>query len=1008
MKAKGLIQFFAIALILVCIYQLSFTFVVNNFENKAKKATNGDMVATQRYLDSLGGKTIYNLGFADWTYQEAKELQLNLGLDLQGGMNVVMEVSVVDVIRALANNTKDADFNKALELALQKQTNSQKDYVTLFFESYKEIAPNGNLVALFATRENAQTITFNSTVGDVEKLVREESEGAIDRSFQILRTRIDKFGVTQPNIQRQQGTGRIVIELPGVTNPERVRKLLQGTAKLEFWETYENSEIINNLGEVNKYLGEKLGADTTQNNDLDGLFSSEPVSEINQIDTASLASKADTSTGNDLLAEMGADTSSKDSANSEASMEEARRQNPLFALMSPNIPQDQTGGQGIPKGPVVGFAVAKDTAQINRYFDMPEVKSLLPRNLRLLWSVKGIGETENVFQLIAIKLRSADGVAPLEGDVITDARQNLDQFGKVEVSMAMNTEGARKWKKLTGENIGRSVAIVLDNSVYSFPTVNQEISGGSSSISGGFSIDEAKDLSLILKAGKLPAPARIIEEAVVGPSLGAESIRSGLISTVSGFVLVLLFMLWYYRNAGLVANIALLANVFFIFGVLASLGAVLTLPGIAGIVLTIGMSVDANVLIYERIREELKKGHELRQAISDGYKYSFSSIIDSNITTLLTAIILFSFGTGPIQGFATTLIIGILSSLFSAIFITRLIIDWQVSKGKQISFASTFTDNVFSNINFDFMRNRRIFYIISSIIIIAGIASLATKGLQMGIDFEGGRTFVVQLDKDAQSAVVRAELSKSFGKSPEVKTFGANDKMKITTSYLIDDMSEDSDQQVLGKLYEGLQKYLPANLDIETFELNNILSAQKVGPTIVDDIKTSASRAILFSLMGIFIYIFVRFRKISYSVGALVALVHDVAIIFAVFSIFHGLLPFDLEIDQAFIAAILTIVGYSINDTVVVFDRLREELSIHHAKGDSLEVINDALNKTLSRTLITAATTIFVVLMLFLFGGQVIKGFSFALLIGMIVGTYSSVFIATGIVTEFRNKAKKA
>lgn len=1005
MKAKGLIQFFAIALILVCIYQLSFTFVVNNFEKKAEKASNGDMVATQRYLDSLGGKTIYNLGFAKWSYQEAKELQLNLGLDLQGGMNVVMEVSVVDVIRALANNTKDADFNKALELATQKQTNSQKDYVTLFFESYKEIAPNGNLVALFATRENAQTITFNSTVGDVEKLVREESEGAIDRSFQILRTRIDKFGVTQPNIQRQQGTGRIVIELPGVTNPERVRKLLQGTAKLEFWETYENAEIFSNISEVNKFLGEKFGADTSVNSELDGLFS-EPTAEINQKDTSSLAAKADTASGSDLLAEMGADTSASDSANSEVAIEEARRQNPLFALMNPNISQDQTS---ILKGPVVGFTVAKDTAQVNRFFEMPEVKALLPRNLKLLWTVKGIGDNENVFQLVAIKLKSIDGIAPLEGDVITDARRNIDQFGKVEVSMAMNTEGARKWKKLTEENIGKSVAIVLDNSVYSFPTVNQAITGGNSSISGGFSVDEANDLSLILKAGKLPAPARIIEEAVVGPSLGAESIRSGLISTVSGFVLVLLFMLWYYRNAGLVANIALLANVFFIFGVLASFGAVLTLPGIAGIVLTIGMSVDANVLIYERIREELKKGHELRQAISDGYKYSLSSIIDSNITTLLTAIILFSFGTGPIQGFATTLIIGILSSLFSAIFITRLIIDWQVSRGKQLTFASTFTDNVFSNINFDFMKNRRIFYIISSVIIIAGIVSLATKKLQMGIDFEGGRTYVVQLDKDAKSADIRTDLGVAFdGKSPEVKTFGANDKMKITTSYLIDDMSEGSDEQVLSKLYEGLQKYLPANLDRATFESNNILSAQKVGPTIVDDIKTSASKAILFSLIGIFIYIFVRFRKISYSVGALVALIHDVTIIFAVFSIFHGLLPFDLEIDQAFIAAILTIVGYSINDTVVVFDRLREELSIHHAKGDSLEVINDALNKTLSRTLITAATTIFVVLMLFLFGGQVIKGFSFALLIGMIVGTYSSIFIASGIVTEFRTKTKKA
>lgn len=984
MKAKGLIRFFVIAFALVCLYQLSFTLVTSRVEKKAKAYAKGDAALERRYLDSLSDVTVYNLLIRKYTYQQAKEQQLNLGLDLQGGMNVVMEVSVADVIRALSNFSKDATFNKALELAAQRQANSQLDFVTLFEQSFTELDPNGKLAAIFATRENQGKIDYNSSNAQVMEVIRTETEGAIDRSFNILRTRIDKFGVTSPNIQRQQGTGRIIIELPGVDNPERVRRLLQGSAKLEFWETYESAEILERLFEVNKMLGDrnklKGGADSTSK-------------------ATTAAAATDTSKKQDDLLSQLAEKESTDTSAGGLDQAKAQAENPLFAVLMPAVFQAEDGSTRAADGPAVGSASIRDTAKVNAYLNMPEVKSMLPRNLRLLWTVKGRGEGNKFLDLVAIKARANDSRAPLEGDVITDARESIDNFGQVEVSMTMNAEGAKTWRRLTADNIERSIAIVLDDYVYSYPNVKSEISGGMSSISGNFTPDEAKDLANILKAGKLPAPARIVEEAIVGPSLGAEAIRSGVISMVAGLLLVVLFMVGYYGSGGIIANVALLANIFFIFGVLASLQAVLTLPGIAGIVLTIGMSVDANVLIFERIREEMRKGKSLRQGIIDGFNHAYSSIIDANVTTILVGIILYSFGTGPIRGFATTLIIGILTSLFSAIFITRMLIDWQVAREKVVTFSTNWSERIFANINVNFLARRKLWYAFSLTVIVAGLISMFTVGFNLGVDFKGGRSYVVQFDEAKRASDIRTALSSYLGGAPEVKTFGAADKFKITTSYKIDENTPEIDLEVEKKLHEGLSTLMASKIDFEKFKESRILSSQKVGPTIADDIKASAIMSIIISILVIAAYILIRFRKIEYSLGAAISLLHDVLFVLSAFTLLWKIMPFSMEIDQAFIAAILTIIGYSINDTVVVFDRLREFLGLHHG-GDNEDVINGAINSTLSRTINTALTTIIVVLVLFLFGGEVIRGFTFALLIGLIIGTYSSIFIASAVVLD--------
>tara|TARA_B100001059_G_scaffold43350_1_gene35316 strand:- start:3646 stop:6606 length:2961 start_codon:yes stop_codon:yes gene_type:complete len=983
MQNKSFISLFALVFAIVCLYQLSFTWIAQGVEKDAVEYSNGDEFKEKAYLDSISSEPIYNIGVKNYTYNECKSREINLGLDLKGGMNVTLEVSVVDVIRAMSNYNKDEAFNSAINLAVNKQLDSQDDFVTLFAQSFTELSPEGKLASIFYTPELKDKINSTSTNDEVMGVIRTEVEDAIDRSFNILRSRIDRFGVSQPNIQRLEGSGRILVELPGVKDPERVRKLLQGTAQLEFWETYENAEILGAIDQINTFLKSQVELEDT-------IADSEEIVENTEVEE-------------DFNSDLSIDELS---TNSEASSDTAAmtadqfsRENPLYAVLFPNLNQSNQPNEG----PVCGISSVKDTSAVNAFLKMDEVKNILPRDVRFSWTVKPYDPEGRFVQLVALRVTSRDGKAAMEGDVVTDARTDFGQFnGSPEVSMAMNAEGARMWKRLTADNIGKSVAIVLDDYVYSFPTVQSEISGGRSQITGNFTINEANDLSNILKSGKLPAPARIIEEAIVGPSLGQEAIDSGLRSFIIALSIVLLYMMFYYSFAGLVSNIALLANLFFVFGVLSSLGAVLTLPGIAGIVLTIGMSVDANVLIYERIREELMNGKGLKLAVSDGYKNAYSSIIDANVTTLLTGIVLYIFGSGPIKGFATTLVIGILTSLFSAIFLTRLIFHWRLEKKGVASFDNSITRGAFKNTAIDFIGKRKIFYGISSLIILIGIGSLVTKKLNYGVDFKGGRTFVVRFDEPVDNEAIRNSLANYFIDEsglkmyPEVKTFGDNNQVKITTKYLIDSKELSADAIVSGKLDDGL-------VSIGDYE---VMSSQKVGPTIADDIKVSALWSIMFSLLIIFLYILLRFRKWQFSLGAVAAVFHDVLIVLSIFSLFYGVLPFSLEIDQAFIAALLTIIGYSLNDTVVVFDRIREHMNIFKKKEFN-SLVNNALNSTLSRTVNTSLTTFFVLLVIFLFGGEVIRGFMFALMVGVIVGTYSSLFVASPIMVDTIKKSEE-
>ena len=983
MQNKSFISLFAIVFAVVCLYQLSFTWIAKGVEKDAVEYSNGDELKEKAYLDSISSEPIYNIGVKNYTYNECKSREINLGLDLKGGMNVTLEVSVVDVIRAMSNYNKDESFNAAISLAVDKQLDSQDDFVTLFAQSFTELNPEGKLASIFYTPELKDKINSTSTNDEVMGVIRTEVEDAIDRSFNILRSRIDRFGVSQPNIQRLEGSGRILVELPGVKDPERVRKLLQGTAQLEFWETYENAEILGAIDQINTYLKSQVELEDT-------IVDSEEIAENTDVEE-------------DFNSDLSIDELS---ANSEASSDSAAmsaeqfsRENPLYAVLFPNLNQSNQPNEG----PVCGISSVNDTAAVNAFLKMDEVKDILPRDVRFSWTVKPYDPEGKFVQLVALRVTSRDGKAAMEGDVVTDARTDFGQFnGSPEVSMAMNAEGARMWKRLTADNIGKSVAIVLDDYVYSFPTVQSEISGGRSQITGNFTINEANDLSNILKSGKLPAPARIIEEAIVGPSLGQEAIDSGLRSFIIALSIVLLYMMFYYSFAGLVSNIALLANLFFVFGVLSSLGAVLTLPGIAGIVLTIGMSVDANVLIYERIREELLNGKGLKLAVSDGYKNAYSSIIDANVTTLLTGIILYIFGSGPIKGFATTLVIGILTSLFSAIFLTRLIFQWRLEKKGVASFDNSITRGAFKNTAIDFIGKRKVFYGVSALIILIGIGSLATKKLNYGVDFKGGRTFVIRFDEPVDNDAVRNSLADYFVDEsglkmfPEVKTFGDNNQVKITTKYLIDSKELSADAIVSGKLDDGLA----------SIGAHEVMSSQKVGPTIADDIKVSALWSIMFSLLVIFLYILLRFRKWQFSLGAVAAVFHDVLIVLSIFSLFYGVLPFSLEIDQAFIAALLTIIGYSLNDTVVVFDRIREHMNLYKKKEFN-SLVNNALNSTLSRTVNTSLTTFFVLLVIFLFGGEVIRGFMFALMVGVIVGTYSSLFVASPIMVDTIKKTEE-
>ena len=998
MQNRNVIKIFAIIFAIVCLYQLSFTWVANGVEDDAV-AYAADFNEDERevkekfYLDSISSEQVYDILLTSYTYAECQQREINLGLDLKGGMNVTLEVMVVDVVKALSNQNKDETFNAAIANTLSAQEDSQDDFVTIFGREYEKLAPapNTGLSALFSTPDLRDKVQFSSTNLEVIEVLKLEVEDAIARSFNILRSRIDRFGVTQPNIQRLETAGRILVELPGIKDPERARKLLQSTAQLEFWETYEYNELFQALESANAFLRETAEAETVE---VDSV-------KVETTQVEEVVEQEDTTQDktSDLLAEIEADTLAADSAVNNLSFEEFASENPLYALLYPNVDQQNQ----LNEGPVVGFCAVKDTAALNVYLKDDAIRKFFPVDVKFAYTVKPYDPDGKFVQLVALK-SDRNGKSAMEGDVVTDAVQVFGQFASsAEVSMEMNAEGAKQWKRLTAENIKKSVAIVLDGYVYSYPTVQAEIAGGRSSITGNFTVNEAKDLANILKSGKLPAPARIIEEAIVGPSLGEEAISSGLTSFIFALLLVLAYMIFYYNGAGVVSNIALLANIFFIFGVLSSLGAVLTLPGIAGIILTIGMSVDANVLIYERIREELRNGKGLRLAIEDGYNNAYSSIIDANVTTLLTGIILYTFGTGPIKGFATTLIIGILTSLFAAIFITRLVISYRLNKGKTISFATKLTEGAFKNINIDFIGKRKRFYILSAVIVLLGIGSLVTKGLNYGVDFVGGRTYVVRFDDTVNNEELRSALTDVFvdadglNYTPQVKTFGDDNQVKVTTSFMIENSEPTTDLIVESKLSEGLST---TGLEYE------IMSSQKVGPTIADDIKDAAVWSVFFSLLVIFLYILVRFRKWQFSLGAVVAVFHDVLIVLSIFSIFYGILPFSLEIDQAFIAAILTIIGYSLNDTVVVFDRVREYMNDNKKKGVH-ELINGALNSTLSRTINTSLTTFCVLLIIFIFGGEVIRGFMFALMVGVVVGTYSSLFVASPIMLDTIKKKEE-
>ncbi len=1003
MQNKGLIRLLAIALALVCFYQLYFTYKTNKVERDAKaygitqaKLKNVGATPLQlealaqksesSYLDSIASQPVYNFfGLRKYTYREVSEYSIPLGLDLKGGMNVTLEISVVDLVRAMSGYSTDSTFTAAIKLALQNQKNSQEDFVSLFGKAFEKVDPNAKLAAIFNTLDLRDKVNFNSSNADVLKVIRLETDNAVDNSFQILRTRIDRFGVAQPNIQQLQTKGRILVELPGVRDPKRVRKLLQGTANLEFWETHENSEVYPFLLEANKRLREIK--------ELTNVIKS-------GVDSTKLVSAKDTTKSSDLLSEI--KKQGKDSL-AAGSAEDIAKNFPLFSVLSPSTSRD---GQ-LFRGPVIGYSHSKDTASVSEYLNMPQIKSIFPRTMLFRWTAQPTEKDGNFFQLIALKVTNRDGRAPLDGDAVVDARQDFAQNkASSVVDMNMNAEGAKIWQRMTRENVGKSVAVVLDNYIQSFPTVQGEIPNGRTEISGNFTVEEAKDLANMLNSGKMPASARIVQEEIVGPTLGRESIQSGMISFVAAFMLVLAYMLFFYsRGAGLAANLALVVNLFFLIGILACLGAVLTLPGIAGIVLTMGMAVDANVLIYERIEEEVRAGKGIRLAVKDGFNMAYSAIIDGQVTTLLTGIVLYMFGSGPIKGFATTLIIGIITSLFTSIFITRIIFERWLDKNKKITFVTDLTKEWLRHTAVPFIQKRKVFYYFSGTLILISILSLTFKGLNYSIDFKGGRTYVVRFDKDVKVESLSNALATDFGTAPEVKTYGGNSQVRITTDFKITEEGEAIDAEIEGLLYKGLKPFL-GDVSEDKFLTDYRLSSQKVGPTISDDIKRDAVLAVFFALLIIFLYIAVRFRNWAFGLGGLVSLAHDGLILLGTYSLLDGYLSFSLSVDQSFIAAILTVLGYSINDTVIVFDRIREYLHLH-PKQETIKTYNDAMNSTLRRTFSTSLTTLIVLVAIFLFGGTSIQGFIFAMLFGIFIGTYSSVFVATPIAFDSLNRHKK-
>ena len=1013
MQNKGLVITLAACLALVSAFYLSFSFVTSSYDKKAAEYAQGDAAKEYQYLDSVAGEKVW----FGYTLKECREKELNLGLDLKGGMNVTMEVSVPDIIRALSGHNTTENFNNAIALANEKQKSSGADYLTLFFESFYELDANAQLASVFSTFELKDKVSLTSTNAEVEKVVREEVEGAINNSFNVLRTRIDRFGVVQPNIQKLAQTGRILIELPGIKEPERVRKLLQGSANLEFWETYDLAEILPQLSQINAEIAKANASTEAAQAEVEEV---EVVEEVVADDVDALV---DGLAAADSLAQLEADQ--------KAAFEEYKKNNPLFAIMQMSVNQ---AGQAY-RGPVVGTVHYTDTAKVMAMLNSQVAKAVLPRELKLCWTVKAIDAAEAYYQLVALKSQT-NGRPSLEGDVITDARADFGQTSAyANVSMTMNAEGARDWQRITRDNIGKSIAIVLDGYVYSFPTVQNEIAGGSSQITGNFTEEEAKDLANTLNSGKMPAPARIIQEDVVGPSLGKEAITAGMWSFVLGFILIMLYMICYYGfTAGMIANFALLCNVFLLAGILSSFSAVLTLPGIAGIVLTMGMAVDANVLIYERIREERRAGKNLRRAIEDGFNGAISAIVDSNVTSFLTGAILAIFGTGPIKGFAVTYMIGIVSSFLTAVFVCRLLLEAYAKRenAKELNFTTKLMQNFLQNTKVNFIGGRKVTYIISGVIVVLGALALNPHffgKLNLGIDFSGGRNYIVRFAQDVNTEEVNASLDNVFMAAKaelndeesfalNVITIGNANQVRISTNYLINDNSENVEETIEALLYEGCKPFLAEGVTLDEFkstEINpevGIMQSQKVGPAVADDITQSAIWAVLAALLGIFLYVLIRFRNVAFSVGALVGLAHDALFVLGAYALLWKVMPFSMEIDQSFIAAILTIIGYSINDTVVVFDRVREYKGLY-PKRELISNINNALNDTLSRTFSTSMSTFVVLLAIFCFGGETIRGFVFALMLGVIIGTYSTLCVATPLAYDIqeamrRRKEKKA
>jgi len=1001
MQNKGFVRVFSILLALVCLYYLSFSFVTRKYYKEAAAYANGDPAKESFYLDSLANKKVW---FGAYTLKQCREMEVTLGLDLKGGMNVVLELNVPDVVRSLADNNPDPNFNKALEAAYARQATSQKNYIDLFAEEYKKLDPGAHLSALFSTFELKDKITPQSTDAQVIAVLKDELQSAIDNSFNVLRTRIDRFGVVSPNIQRLETAGRILVELPGVKEPARVRKLLQGSANLEFWETYNLTEIGQQLTAADRALAQALKSTSE---------SSTPADSTAAATSSDLTAKTDTakSETDSLMAQINAEEKQTPAA-AQMSSEEYAKEHPLFALLQLNV--DRTGRYLVP-GPVVGYAKKTDMDKITEYLNRPEVKAVLPANVLFRWSVKAMDENDQFYQLFALKVTNRDGTPAMSGDVVTNATADFaqQQIGRAQyqVNMTMNAEGAREWARLTKENLKRSIAIVLDGMVYSAPTVQTEITGGQSQITGDFTQDEGKDLANVLKSGKMAASVNIVQEDIVGPSLGQEAINAGIISFAIALILLMVYMCAMYGLIpGMIANGALVVNIFFTMGILASFQAVLTLPGIAGMVLTLGMAVDANVLIYERSKEELRAGKPLARAISDGYSNAFSAIFDSNLTTIITGIVLFVFGTGPIRGFATTLIIGLVSSFLTSVFITRLVYEALLAKEriKHLTFTTSISKNFLADPKFNFLGKRKIGYIIPLAIILLGCISMGTIGLNNGIDFTGGRNYVIRFDKDVRTDELRAALEPQLqGGSVSVITIGSQNQVRVSTNYKITDNGSEVDDEIVGKLYTGLKPYLPNGTTQEQFASTNIQSSQKVGPSMADDIKNSAILAVLFAMICMALYILIRFRDVAFSIGVFISVAVTTLCIIAFYTLLWKIMPFSMEVDQTFIAAILTVIGYSINDTVVVFDRIRETIRTY-PKRDRYEVINDALNSTLARTFSTSLSTFIVVFIIFLLGGSTIQSFTFAILLGVIIGTYSTLFVATPIAYEIqRHKAAR-